>query len=259
MDLILKPSGGQNIVLRPQARAAWYEEPTVDAQEVELFRQEIDPATGATIGPRVSLGRFPAEGRVVIPHNPDIDRDVRFYVQPFAADNTPGYSDIRHAEQATVLFRRETEAPVIAQSSDATTDAVEIGITGHTRFARHRRVTICEDAGMTIPVRTIVLDSDDYAARELPRYLTLTREASGEITAEDGETLTTEDGEALVIEEAGGALGLTVYVTVAHSSGVAWTPESNVLEITFADGGGAGGSTGDFDPTPRDYRTIDEV
>jgi len=40
---------------------------------------------------------------------------------------------------------------------------------------------------------------------------------------------------------------------VAHSSGGAWTPDSNILELTFAnEGSGEGGSTGDVDPTPRD-------
>ncbi len=48
-------------------------------------------------------------------------------------------------------------------------------------------------------------------------------------------------------------LASTVYVAVAHSSGGAFTPDSNILELTFAnEGSGAGGSTGDFDPTPKD-------
>jgi hypothetical protein len=52
-------------------------------------------------------------------------------------------------------------------------------------------------------------------------------------------------------------LASTIYVAVAHSSGGAWTPDSNILALTFAnEGSGAGGSTGDVDPTPRDTYDI---
>lgn len=48
-------------------------------------------------------------------------------------------------------------------------------------------------------------------------------------------------------------LARTIYVAVAHSSGGAYTPDSNILTLTFAnEGSGAGGSAGDFDPTPKD-------
>lgn len=44
----------------------------------------------------------------------------------------------------------------------------------------------------------------------------------------------------------------TIYVTVAHSSGGAYTEPSEILELTFKSEGGAGGSVGTFDPLPRD-------
>lgn len=48
-------------------------------------------------------------------------------------------------------------------------------------------------------------------------------------------------------------LAATIYVAVAHSSGGDYTPDSNILELTFAnEGSGEGGSTGEFDPTPKD-------
>jgi hypothetical protein len=258
VDAIAKRSGGQNIVGRPQARPARYEDASVDAHEVEVFVREIDPATGAFSGVPKSLGRFPAEGTVIYPHNPDTDRDVIVYAMPYSADGTAGFSEIAHATQAQVLFRREMAAPVIGQNAPATTDAVEIGITDFTRFARHRRLTVSTNADMSSPLLVLLLDSQAYAARELPRYLTLQRMAGG-LTAESGEQLLTESGEQLTAEDESAALPRTVYVTVAHSSGVAWTPESEVLEITFAAGDGTGGSAGDFDPTPRDLKNLDEL
>jgi hypothetical protein len=51
----------------------------------------------------------------------------------------------------------------------------------------------------------------------------------------------------------------TIYVTVAHSGGTAWTPESEVLELSFADDSGAGGTTGSFNPVRRDKVNLDDV
>lgn len=258
MDAVAKKSGGQNIVGRPQARAPWYSAATVDAQEVEIFVQEIDPVTRAFMGAPQSKGRFSAEGKVVITHTPDSDRDVIVYAMPYAADNTPGYSDIRHAEQATVLFRRETDAPAVGITKPATAEEVEVGITGFTRFARYRRVTVSANADMSDPLAVLTYDSSAYAARELPRYLTLTRTA-GALTTEGGSELQAEDGSTLTTESDAAVLPLTVYVTVAHSSGAAWTPESEILQVTFAAVGETGGSGGDFDPTPRDKESLDPV
>jgi hypothetical protein len=258
MDLILKPSGGQNIVLRPQARAPWYEPAAVDAHEVELYKQEIDPATGTFLGKPVLVGRFAPAGKVAIPHDPDSDRDVIVYAMPYSASGAAGFSEVAHATQAYVPFRRETDAPMIGQNAPATTEEVEIGITGFTRFARGRRVTVSANADMSGPLAVLLFDSADYVARELPRYLRLQREA-GVLTTEAGSELLTEDGSQLSAETGEAALPRTVYVTVAHNGGAAWTPESNILEVTFAAGDGTGGSAGDFDPTPRDSKNLDAL
>lgn len=175
MDLILKPSGGQNIVLRPQARPVWYADATVDAQEAELFRQELDPATGAFDGAPQSLGRFPAEGRVVIPYTPDSDANVIFYAMPLAADNTPGYSSVRHAEQATVLFRRVTEAPEVAQVGAATADLVTVSVdAGDSRFIRKRRTSISPNPDMSDASVT----ERAYGLGEAPRLVDIARAAA---------------------------------------------------------------------------------
>jgi hypothetical protein len=111
---------------------------------------------------------------------------------------------------------------------------------------------------MSSPLAVLTFDSADYEARELPRYFVLSRTFAGDITTEAGVDLTTEDGSQLVTE-ATTVLPLTVYLTVAHSSGVAWTPESAVLSVTFAAADGTGGSAGDFDPTPRDEHTLADM
>jgi hypothetical protein len=160
------------------------------------------------------------------------------------------------AQTADVPFVRETDACAIGQNAPATPGSVEIGITGFTIFARQRRVTVSTNADMSGPNLVVLFDSDDYASRELPRYFTLSREA-GLLTTEGGSELLAEDGSQLSAEDSLAALPRTVYVTVAHSGGAVWTPESNILEVTFAAGDGTGGSAGEFDPTPRDLINLD--
>jgi hypothetical protein len=201
MDLILKRSGGANVVLRPQARATYYPDAQVDPVEVEIFKQELD-ADGSFIGAPVSLGRFPSSGRFNIPNTPDTDKNVRIYAVAYAPDGTPDVSSLADAVQATVLVKRETEAPVIGQDGAATSDTVKIGISGFTRFARQRRVRIADNPEMTNPIE-IVLDSDDYVARELPKYFILERELAVESNAlllESGSYLLLENGLKLLLE-----------------------------------------------------------
>lgn len=110
MDLVLKKSGGQNVVLRPQARAPWQPPATVDPHQAEVFYQELDPG-GALVGSPISVGRFAPTAEVSIPYNPvEASRTVRVYVMPYGPDGTPGYSSLRDAPQADVLFSRDTAA-----------------------------------------------------------------------------------------------------------------------------------------------------
>lgn len=199
MDLILKPSGGSNIVLRPQARATWYPDAEVDPVEVEIFKRELD-ADGRFTGDAVSLGRFPSVGRIELPNNPDADRNIRYYAISYAADGTPSVSSLEDAVQVTVLVKRETEAPTIGQDGAAAADSVKLGISGFTRFARKRRIRIADNPEMTNPIE-IVLDSDDYVARELPKYFILERDLPAEaVLLESDSYLLLEDDSKLLLE-----------------------------------------------------------
>jgi hypothetical protein len=108
---------------------------------------------------------------------------------------------------------------------------------------------------MSNPLAVYLYDSTNYAAHELPRRFILSRRV-GVLTTEEGSELQTEDGSQLVIEDATTILPRTIYLSVAHSGGAAWTPESNILEATFAAADGSGGSGGSFDPTPYDKEDL---
>lgn len=206
-------------------------------------------------------GTIAPGGAIEIPYNPDLDRDVEVAPMPYSASGQPAFSSIDHAFEfigQTLPHQRETNAPVIGQNKAAQIDNVEIGITNFTRFARLRRVTISDQPDMSNVIKVLYFTSQDYIDRELPRYFTLLRSTSGDITAEDGTALTTEAGNHLQTEAGTSVLPATVYLTVAHSGGTAWTPESNILPVTFA-GSSTPGSTGSFDPTPRDSGRYDTL
>jgi hypothetical protein len=252
MDLVSSYEG-VNIVSRVWDLPNDYPSPNSPTAYVKLYwrvRAPGEPVTAWNEGPTVSPT---AVGRIHF--NPDADKNVEVAPMPYSALGTPGFSSIEDAFNATLIVQRETDAPVIGQNSPSTADTVEIGITGFTRFARFRRATISANADMSAPLAVLSFDSANYAAHELPRYLTLSRQI-GVLTTEGGSELETEGGSTVTVEDDAATLPLTIYITVAHSGGSAWTPESNVLEVTFAGADGAGGSDGDFDPIPRDKESL---
>ncbi|HEY0545323.1 MAG TPA: hypothetical protein VGC91_08115 [Pyrinomonadaceae bacterium] len=161
----------------------------------------------------------------------ELDRDLRVYLRSLGADGAADCSQLRDAVSKLVPIQRETEAPVIGQATNAQNLLVEVGVDGFTRFARFRKVEIADNAGMTTNLRTTIYDSADFVNKELPRFINVTR--------------------------ASGSSALTQYVRVSHSSGGAYGAPSDVLAITFADAGGAGGSSGGFDPVPHGHQPIE--
>lgn len=230
MDLIVKDSGGHNVVAREQAMPEYLPAATVDAARVRLFIRNADEPEQDE---REIAGHFGRGSQVSIPFNPVRDRNLVIRAVPYSAFGTPGQS-----VSATLLHQRETEVPVIGQATDATTEDVQVGVSNYSPFARQRRVKIAtalDGSGHLVdPTETII----DYGAQTPPDFITVTR----------------------------GTGPQTVYVAVAHRGGPdsPWTPDSNIIPLTFASsegtggGGGSGsgeptgGTTGDYDPTRRD-------
>ena len=151
MDIELKPSGGMNIVLRPGALPSYYPEPTAQAAMVEVYwrygaseTEEPEPPSANRL-----IGVFRPGQEIEWPYNPDSDRDVIVSTISISASGVRSAESAADAVQATVLVRRETEAPEVAQSGASTAYNIRLVITGFTKFANKRRLRISESADMT--------------------------------------------------------------------------------------------------------------
>lgn len=241
MNLIARKSGGANIVGRPQARLAWYPSATAPAAQVAVYWLELNkPVSAARL-----IGTFAPGQEGSALYNPATDQDVWLFTISYSASGTPSHSSLADAFRETKVLlshQRETDAPTIGQMGDATTESVTVGVSNYSGFARKRRVKIATaltgGGALSSPTITI-FDS-------------------------------TPDAPPPFIDFARGTGPQTIYVAVAHSSGdgTRWTPESNILTLTFASaegtggGGGSGsgeptgGTTGDFNPERRDQLTL---
>lgn len=213
MDILLKPSGGPNIVLRPQARPTWYPPAHGEAVEVEIFKRELD-SDGRFAGAAISLGRFPSTGSISIPNNPVTDKNLLFYVVSYSADGTPDVSALEDAVQVSVPFRRETEAPTVSLIGAATNTLIELEVSGFTQFATRRKLRVSPNADMSGVAETVT----DYTGLEMPTVVPISRAAA--------------------------AAAATIYVAISHSSGGSYGEESAPQAFTFADASGSGGSSG---------------
>jgi hypothetical protein len=208
MDLV-SDYQGISIVSRPMDQVQDYPAATVPAAYVEVYwraRNPDDPATAWIQGPTVS-----PVASVEIPYNPSVDKNVEIAPMPYSAAGIPGYSSIDDCFAdvgQTLIHQRETDAPVIGQMGDATTDAVTIGVSNYTSFARQRRVKIAtaiDGSGHLVTPMITIFDS-------------------------------TPDAPPAFIDFSRGTGPQTIYVAVSHSSGdgTRWTPDSNILMLTFA-------------------------
>lgn len=223
MDISIKDSGGVNIIVREQVLPRYYPAPTTDVAYIMLSKDEADAAPGSG----QKYGPFKPGQMVKIDFNPVQDRNPIVRGMSYSASGVPHCATWSDAVAATVLFNRETAAPVIGQYGDATTDTMTIAVSGFTPYAHKRRVrraTSLSGGALVSPTEEIF----DSGMDTVPDFI--------DIMKHTGET--------------------TIYVAVAHSSGTAWTPDSNILAIRFAtvdtSGNTTGGTIGTFDPTPRD-------
>jgi hypothetical protein len=140
MDIVARASGGKNIIARPMARAAWYPDATVQPSQIEVYWRYSNesPAAGRKVG------TFNPGAAISIPYNPAIDQDVMIGTISIAPNGVRSVRELADAHWETLVFQRETIAPVIGQVGDSTPDNVTVGVSGFTKFARKRRIRIAE-------------------------------------------------------------------------------------------------------------------
>ncbi len=171
MNLICKASGGKNIVCRPMARRQWYPAASVNPAQVEVYwRYDNEPAAAARL-----IGRYGVGQEVSFQHNPLEDRNLIFSTISIAPDGTRSVRELADAVEAPLVFQRETEAPVIGQNGDATTDSVTIGVSGFKKFARMRRLRIADaltgGGALDSPTEQIF----DTGDQPMPSYIDIAR------------------------------------------------------------------------------------
>jgi len=225
MDFVLTDEFAVNLVLEDETLPANTQEPVL----AELYISYADEHVGTA----QKVGVVFVGQTFIMEYTPEFDRDIRITPISRGPNGKPDKSMLNDADSKILQIRRETIAPVIGQSENASTLTIEtvthsrivIGIDGFTRYARFRKVEVASNAAMTADLETMIYDSAGFASKELPRFVNLTRESE--------------------------ATPKTRYVRVSHSSGLEYGPPSPVLEVTFASSAGTGGSAGNFDPIPR--------
>lgn len=157
MPMILcKASASGSIVLRPQARPRWYPVASVEAAAVEVWEHDADePRSAARL-----VGTFRPGDKGSVPFNPETDRNKILYTVARSPSGTPDVSSLADAVSATVLFNRDTEAPLIEQIGEATKDMVTVKIPV-TRFTRRREIEIYDTAGMSNLLQSVTRDAGE--------------------------------------------------------------------------------------------------
>lgn len=217
MNLILKHSGGSNLVLRPQARPAWY--PTERSRPVQVevwWRYEDEPAAAARL-----IGTFAPGQAVAYPSNPLVDRNIILSTISINSHGLRSVRDIADAHEELLVFQRETAAPTVTQIGASSHTRISLAIDGYSTLAIKRRVRTADNSGMTtnLAVEEFIASPGDVLAR----VVYLDRADSGTGTR-------------------------TIYVRISHSSGGDYGAESAAQAFTWADDGGIGGTSDEGDP-----------
>jgi hypothetical protein len=171
MDLIAKASGGKNIVARPQARAPWYPDKTINPATVAVYwRYEDEPPAAARL-----IGHYRPGEESSFHHNPLIDKNIYLGTISIAPDGTPGVRELAHANWQLVTSQRETAAPVIGQFNDATADSVTVSITNFSMLVTKRRLRIAEaltgGGALDSPTEQLFM----YGPNEAPKFIEISR------------------------------------------------------------------------------------
>jgi hypothetical protein len=126
VNIIIRASGGRNIVLRPQARAAFYASTSLMPAAVEIYWhwQDEPPSAGRLIG------RYLPGQTVQWPYNPTTDRNIVLRTISISAAGVRSPRDLRDAPFTIVVFQRELEAPTVSQVGAATHTLITLAVDG---------------------------------------------------------------------------------------------------------------------------------
>lgn len=175
MNIVLKPSGGNNIVIRPQAVAPYYPTGAVNAAHIDVYWRTI--ADDGSVSSWSKLGTFSPGASYAFPFVPMTDTNVELSTISYSSSGVPSARNPNEGVRTTVAVQRETNIPVVAQVGDATADNVSIGISNYGQYARKRRIRIAESLSMGALVSPIVEDFD-AGVDTLPAIVDILREAS---------------------------------------------------------------------------------
>lgn len=217
MNLVLKHSGGSNLVVRPQVRPAWYPAERSRPVQVEVWwRYEDESAAAARL-----IGAYTPGQAVTYPSNPLVDRNMILSTITISARGVRSVRDIADAHETLLVFQRETAAPTVTQVGTASHARITLAVEGYSTLAIKRRVRTADDAGMT------------------------TNLAVEEFTANPGDVLS----RVVYLDRADAGTGTrTIYARISHSSGGDYGTESAAQAFTWADDAAAGGSSDEGDP-----------
>jgi hypothetical protein len=209
-DLVARNSGGLQLVGRPQARPAWYPTDRVRPVRVEVWwRYDGEVAAAARL-----IGIYRPGQQVKVPLTPLVDRDLIFSVVTISSDGLRSVRELFDAHEVPLVYTRETRAPSLMQIGTATNTEIRIAIEGYSSLVSKRRITVADAAGNTQQQFETTIDPADV----MDRVVYLRRAAQAEARP--------------------------IFVTVAHSAGGAYGPDSSPLACTFATGDGSGGTAG---------------
>lgn len=221
-DVLARNSGGVQVIGRPMARPAWYPVERVRPVRVEVWwRYDGEVAAAARL-----IGIY-APGQVVqAPLNPMVDRDLIFSTVTVSSDGLRSVRELADAHEIRMPYQRETTAPTVSQIGTSTNTQIQLAVDAYSSLVIMRRIKVADNVGMT--TNLVVIETTINPADLMQRVIYLNRTAA--------------------------PAAKTIYVTIAHSSGGDYGPESTPLACTYATSGGTGGTSGTGQTFPhREY------
>src|SRR5215831_12518261 len=216
MNLLVAPSGGRNILIRPGALPAFYPASSLQPAAVEVYwRYSDEPQQASRL-----IGRYLPGIQAALAYTPTIDKNIVLSTISISAAGVRSVRDLRDAAQFEVDYQRETAAPTVQQIGASENASIQLEIDNYSRFAIARRVRTADDSGMTTNLAETIISV--APGQILSRVVYLLRPSAGSSTRD-------------------------VWVRVSHSSvsnAGPWGAESAAQMFTWAHSGRLGGTFG---------------